>query len=101
MAKSRRSSRRANRSRKNRRGVFGYVYNPINQALGAIGNVSQTVTGTVGKVVGNTVSGVRKMGKNVSGRGNAVISGLLMSKKSRKGSRKGSRKNRKSRKSRR
>ena len=97
MAKSRRGSRRANRSRRNRKGggLFSKLYSPINHLLQATGNTVGVITNTTRNVAKRTVSGVDNIGKSVTGHANMAVRNLLSRK--RKGGRRASRKNRKSR----
>ena len=83
MAKSRKSGRNSrnnsNNSRKNGRtsGILSYLYKPINQIIQAANNVTRATTNTVQKVVHNTANGVNRVGKSVTGRADAIVSGLV------------------------
>jgi hypothetical protein len=72
MAKTRRAGRRAGR-----RGIVGYVYNPISQALGAVKNTVSATSNTVKRVVGNSIRGADTIGRKVTGRANATLRGLV------------------------
>lgn len=71
MAKSRRAHK------KNSKGVFGYVYGPVDEVLGAVGNVTRATTNTLRGVVISGVSGVRRVGKNVTRRADRVVGKLV------------------------
>jgi hypothetical protein len=80
-------------------GFLERVYRPFNASLRAVGEVGEEVTGTVGKVFGTTVNGVRRVGNIATRRLNQGVSGLVS--KSRKNrSMNGGRRNRSSRKNR-
>ena len=64
-------------TRKGRRGLVRYLYNPVSQALGALKNTASATTNTVKKVVRNGINGVNTVGRKVSGRANAAIKGLV------------------------
>ena len=91
---------RRNVSRKNRRGVFSYVYRPVGHLISAADSTVGAVTNTTRNVVRSGLKGVNRVGKSITGHANAAVSGLLRFKgrKDRKASRKASRKDRKSRK---
>ena len=83
------------------RGFLTRVWSPVNRSLQAVGNVGKEATSVVGNVFGRTVSGVRSVGRTVTGRLNQGIKELVKSRKggarrkvSRKTRRKVSRKNR-------
>lgn len=69
---ARRGTRKAGR-----RGLVGYVYNPVSQAIGAVKNTVSATSNTVKKVVGNSLRGANTIGRKVSGRANAAIRGLV------------------------
>ena len=87
---------RRNVSRKNRRGVFSYVYRPVGHLISAADSTVGAVTNTTRNVVRSGLKGVNRVGKSITGHANAAVSGLLRF-KGRK-DRKASRKDRKSRK---
>jgi lipoate-protein ligase A len=64
-------------TRKGKRGLIRYFYNPVSQALGALKNSTSAATNTVKKVVRNSINGVNTVGRKVSGRANAAIKGLI------------------------
>lgn len=72
MAKSRKSGRKGSS-----KGVFGYVYGPVDEVLGAVGNVTRATTNTLRGVVVSGVTGVRRVGKNVTRRADKVVSRLV------------------------
>lgn len=86
---------RRNVSRKNRRGVFSYVYRPVGHLINAADSTVGAITNTTRNVVRSGLKGVNRVGRSVTGHANAAVSGLLKF-KGRKGSRKGSRKSRRS-----
>lgn len=91
MAKSRRSHRSRRASRRNRKasrrsavsrrrrggGLFSKLYNPVHQVLGLGENAVGTVTNTVNSVAKTGLRGVNRLGRSVTGRANAAVSGLL------------------------
>ena len=85
MAKTRRATRKAGR-----RGLVGYVYNPISQALGAVKNTVSATSNTVKKIARNSITGANTIGRKVSGRANATLRGLVP-----RGLKKGTRRQRK------
>ena len=89
-------TRRAHKSGKSK-GVFGYVYGPVDEVLGAVGNVTRATTNTLRGVVVTGVSGVRRVGKNVTRRADKVVSRLVspIAGRKRKGTRKSRKNNRK------
>jgi hypothetical protein len=92
MAKSRKAGRKGSS-----KGVFGYVYGPVDEVLGAVGNVTRATTNTLRGVVVTGVSGVRRVGKNVSRRADKIV-GRVVSPiigKKRKGTRRNRKNNRK------
>jgi hypothetical protein len=94
------NTRRNSVSRKNRRGVFGYVYRPVGHLIQAADSSVHAVANTARNVVSRSLRGVNRIGKSVTGHANAAVSGLLRfkgRKATRKASRKASRKQRKSR----
>jgi hypothetical protein len=79
------------------RGFLTRVWSPLNRGLQAVGEVGKEATSLVGNVFGRTVTGVRRVGRTVTGRLNQGVSELVG--KSRKGgARKTRRKGKKSRK---
>ena len=90
-------------TRKNRgSGFFGRLYSPINHSLLAVksagsevtntvGNVSKTLSNTVGSVFGRTVNGARSVGNTVTYHANQGVGGLVS------GTRRKNRKNRSNR----
>jgi hypothetical protein len=100
MVKSRRAHRKGSKkgSKKgSRKGVFGYVYAPVDEVLGAVGNVTRATTNTLRGVVVTGVTGVRRVGKNVTRRADKVVSKLVapITGKKRKGTRKSKKNNKK------
>lgn len=91
MAKSRRAHKKSGK------GVFGYVYAPVDEVLGAVGNVTRATTNTLRGVVVTGVSGVRRVGKNVTRRADKVVSRLVapITGKKRKATRRNKKNNRK------
>jgi hypothetical protein len=83
-------------TRKNRSGFLGRLYGPVNEGLGAVGNVGKELTRTVGNVFGRTVNGVRSVGNKVTGRVNRGV-GQLVSGKTRKNRKNRSNRNRSNR----
>lgn len=59
------------------RGILSYLYKPIDQIIKAANNVTRATTNTVGKVVHNTANGVNRVGRSVTGRADAIVSGLV------------------------
>lgn len=86
---------RRNVSRKNRRGVFSYVYRPVGHLIQAADSTVGAITNTTRNVVRSGLKGVNRVGRSVTGHANAAVSGLLRFKRK---DRKASRKDRKSRK---
>ena len=87
------------------RGFLTRVWSPLNRGLQAVGEVGKEATSLVGNVFGRTVTGVRRVGRTVTGRLNQGVSELVgksrkggarkvARKTRRKASRKASRKNR-------
>ena len=74
-----RKSTRSTRKNRNTRsiGFTERLYGPVNQGLGAVGNVGLELTNTVGDVFGRTVKGVRRVGSVVTGRFNNSVSNLV------------------------
>jgi len=58
-------------------GILSYLYKPIGQIISAANNVTRATTNTVQKVVHNTANGVNRVGRSVTGRSNAIVSGLV------------------------
>jgi len=83
-------------TRKNRSGFLGRLYGPVNQGLGAVGNVGRELTNTARNVFGRTVNGVRTVGRKVTGRVNTGV-GQLVSGKTRKNRKNRSNRNRSNR----
>uniref|UniRef100_A0A6C0LQX4 Uncharacterized protein n=1 Tax=viral metagenome TaxID=1070528 RepID=A0A6C0LQX4_9ZZZZ len=77
-----RKSTRSSRKNRNTRsiGFTERLYGPVNQGLGAVGNVGLELTNTVGNVFGRTVKGVRRVGSVVTGRFNNSVSNLVSGK---------------------
>jgi hypothetical protein len=96
MAKySRRRSRRSRHSRKGpKRGLFGYVYGPVQQTLKATDNVTRTTANTLRDVISTGLRGVERVGRKVTSRADTVVRGLLP-RRMRKGSRRVTKKNNK------
>ena len=69
------------------------VWSPVNRGLQAVGEVGKEATNVVGNVFGRTVTGVRKVGRTVTGRLNQGL-GELVGKSRKGGARKASRKTR-------
>ena len=85
------ANRRSTRKNRGNSGFFGRLYGPVNQGLGAVGNVSSELTNTARNIIGRTVKGVRTVGNKVTGRVNNGV-GQLVS-----GTRRKNRKNRSNR----
>jgi len=64
-------------TRKGRKGLIGYLYNPVRQALGVVKNTANGATNTVRKVVQNGIKGVDKLGRKTAQRANNTIRGLM------------------------
>lgn len=81
MAKSRRANRRSRRSRSRRSrrggGLLSKLYSPVHQVLGMGENAVGAVTNTVNTVAKTGLRGVNRIGRSVTGRANAAVSGLL------------------------
>ena len=65
------------RGHKSSKGVCGYVYGPGDEVLGAVGNVTRATTNTLRGVVVSGVSGVRRVGKNVTRRADKIVSKVV------------------------
>lgn len=85
MAKTRRS--KASRSGKSKRGIFGYIYSPIDHTLMAADNVARATTNTLRNIVSTGIRGVDRVGRKVTGHADAAVSNLLMTRR-RKGAKK-------------
>jgi len=72
---ARRGTRKASKGKG--RGLFGYIYSPISQTLGAVKNTVSATTNTVRKVTRNTLNGANTVGRKVTGRANAALRGLV------------------------
>ena len=111
MANTRRANRKNRASRKNRknrnsrnsrrnnmnfmggrRGLFSTLWTPIDHAGAAVDDAAGVAFKVPRNVVHTGISGVRKIGRSVTGHANAAIGNLVS-----RGSRKSSRKNRKNR----
>jgi hypothetical protein len=64
-------------TRKGRRGLVGYLYNPVREALGVVKNTANGATNTVKKVVRNSIKGVDTLGRKTARRANNTIRGLV------------------------
>jgi len=75
-----RGGRRKSRGTKKsgRRGIFGYIYNPIHHTIGAANNITNATTTTVKNIVRNGLRGVNKVGSNVTRRANNIVNGLIL-----------------------
>ena len=60
-----------------RRGFLSSVYRPISNVIGMANNVSRTTTQSIDKIVHTSLSGVNKIGKNMTGRANNMIRHVL------------------------
>lgn len=69
--------KRATHHKKRSAGLFAYVYKPVDETLGAVSNITTVTAKTLGKLAETGVSGVRKVGRNVTGRANRIVSGLI------------------------
>ena len=87
---------RRNVSRKNRRGVFSYVYRPVGHLIQAADSTVGAITNTTRNVVRSGLKGVNRVGRSVTGHANAAVSGLLRFKRKDRKSRKATRKSRRS-----
>jgi hypothetical protein len=65
------------KTRKARRGLVGYLYNPVRQSIRAVNNTARGLTKTAGKVVHNSLSGLNNVGTKVTRRADAAIQGLV------------------------
>ncbi len=72
MAKTRRQ-----KSSSKRRGLFSKIYRPVSEVIGAANTLTNTATKTVNKIVHASLSGVNKVGKNVTGRADRIIYNVL------------------------
>jgi len=97
-----RKSTRSSRKNRNTRsiGFTERLYGPVNQGLGAVGNVGLELTNTVGDVFGRTVKGVRRVGSVVTGRFNNSVSNLVTGRSRKNRTNRKNRKNRTNRKNR-
>ncbi len=77
--RSRRASRKSRRSRRSRRGggLLSKLYSPVHQVLGMGENAVGAVTNTVNTVAKTGLRGVNRIGRSVTGRADAAVSGLL------------------------
>ena len=73
----RRTVRKGKKGSKSSRGLVGYIYNPVSQAIHAVDNAATATTNTVGKVVHTGLSGINTVGKKVSQRADNTIRGLV------------------------
>lgn len=76
MVKSRRAHKKGSKKGSSK-GVFGYVYAPVDEVLGAVGNVTRATTNTLRGVVVTGVSGVRRVGRNVTRRADKLVSKVV------------------------
>jgi len=79
MAKTRRS--KASRAGKGKRGIFGYIYSPIDHTLMAADNVARATTNTLRNIVSTGIRGVDRVGRKVTGHADAAVSNLLMTRR--------------------
>jgi hypothetical protein len=79
--------RRHNKKATPSRGLFGYVYNPLDQTLRAAEDVTKVTANTLRNIARKGISGVRRVGSKVTGRADKAVRGLLMTKKRRQGGR--------------
>ena len=85
MAKHRTHRRRRHHHKRaaTKRGLFGYVYNPVDQTLRAAEDVTKVTANTLRNIAKKGISGVRRVGSKVTGRADKAVRGLLMTKKRR------------------
>lgn len=79
-------------------GLFSRLYSPVGHLLAASKESVGAVANTAKGVVGESITGLDKIGKSVSGHANMAVRDLLKRKSRKGGKRRGSRKTRKSRK---
>lgn len=65
------------KGRKGSKGIVGYIYNPVSQAIKAVDNAATATTNTVGKVVHTGLEGINTVGRKVSQRADNTIRGLV------------------------
>jgi phage-related protein len=84
---TKRSSAHRHKTSKKFRGLFTYVYSPIDHTLQAADNVTRATTNTIRNIVSSGITGVDRIGRRVTTHADAAVSDLLFSRKSRKNSR--------------
>ena len=83
---------RRHSSKRASRGLFGYIYNPIDQTLRAADDVTRVGANTIRNIASKGIRGVSRVGRKVTSRANKAVRGLLMTRKGSKASRRASRK---------
>lgn len=81
----RKHSRKHMSKRGTRKGIFGYLYGPVDHTLKAVDNVSRATANTLRDVVSVGVRGVDRVGRKVTGHADKAVSGLLTMRKRRNG----------------
>ena len=66
-----------------RKGIFGYLYGPVDHTLKAVDNVSRATANTLRDVVSVGVRGVDRVGRKVTGHADKAVSSLLTMRKKR------------------
>lgn len=69
------------------RGLFGYIYSPIDQTLRAADDVTRVGANTIRNIASKGIRGVSRVGRKVTSRANKAVRGLLMTRKRRQGGR--------------
>jgi hypothetical protein len=95
MAKTRRSKASKGKSK---RGIFGYIYSPIDHTLMAADNVARATTNTLRNIVSTGIRGVDRVGRKVTGHADAAVSNLLMTRRRKSRKNGGAKRNHRSRK---
>ena len=72
MAKTRRR-----KSSSRRRGLISAIYRPVSEVIGAANTITNTSAKTISKIVHASLTGVNKVGKNVTGRADRIIYNVM------------------------
>lgn len=72
MAKTRRR-----KSSSRRRGIISAIYRPVSEVIGAANTITNTSAKTISKIVHASLTGVNKVGKNVTGRADRIIYNVM------------------------
>ena len=72
MAKTRRR-----KSSSRRRGMISAIYRPVSEVIGAANTITNTSAKTISKIVHASLTGVNKVGKNVTGRADRIIYNVM------------------------